>query len=366
MGLLLNLNKTVPPDFRFPILTKLADLCDDYKSLLETQLVANPPLSMIKIKDICRKKVLDERPLIIRLFVKFCNEFLKLIHASDFCVPVTPRLSDSAFILMQDYGFNFSFEDRNSLRFRNEQSRIQVGMRRAEMEQAKQLAERHREHDDLLRAVWNEISAGDIQWLGPKPKIPPPTQVYNECEPQVVGNTIETFSWFDRPRPEIYDLVQSHVPPVIDEMPNPEKFPLLEQFIPPFQCAKRLTFQQIVPVSGNTSEGTLDDRRPDNLSTVTNEVALDPLSTSQPINPNNSDTSVNNGKNSPRESTPRRTRKSKTAQSLQRILDEIRLDNESFDNPPWAVVKKTKKKNLSNVTEGPTRKSRRLRKNYAD
>ena len=348
----MDVHKAVPADFRFPILTKLADLGQQYLPILEMQLVANPPLSMLKIKDIMKNTILDECPLLIRILKKFCGEFLTLIHSSDFCVPYSPKATDTAYVI----GFGISsFEDRSSLRFRNQHRKIEDQILVGEVRQAKMLADAHKYQDDLMRALWLGVESSDLEWKGPKPRIPPPTRIYNECEPQVVGKTNEMFSWYERPRKGLEEIVQAHFLPLVDEFPDKEKFPAIKQFIKENKASKRLTFSQIVSAADNEDKkASTDDRRAESSpkSSCENLLVRDKIS----------DTSVNIGQKSPMESTPKKRSKSKTAQSLQRILREIKLENEPLDSPPWvSATKSTSKKKKYFGLVSPPRKSRRIR-----
>jgi len=357
MGLIMDVHKAIPADFRFPILTRLADLGQEYLPLLEMQLVSNPPMSMLKIKDIMKSTILDEYPLMIKIFKKFCNEFLTLIHSSDFCVPYSPKATDTAYVI----GFGISsFEDRSSLRFRNQHRKIEDQILVGEVRQAKMLADAHKYQDDLMRALWLDIESSDIEWKGPKPRIPPPTRIYNECEPQVVGKTNEMFSWYERPRKGLGDTVQAHFLPITDETPDAEKFPAIKKFVKEKNVAKRLTFSEIVSAADNDGiKKTTDDRR----------IESSPKSSSDDLLTHNevSDTSVNKETGIPKESTPKRRSKSKTAQSLQRILHEIKLENEPLDSPPWVSTNKvTNKKKKYFGHTSPPRKSRRIREKNSE
>ena len=168
--------RSTPADFRFPILDRLNKLADKYVNLLELQMVTNAPMSMMKIKDVYHQNQssLDLCPLIFRAFGDFCKEFLAEIHGSDFCVPNSAKNTDTAYIV----GFGISsFEDRAGLRFRNENRKIKEAVSLGEMRAAKDLADKHRQQDDLMRAIWNAIQVSPTQWMGPPPIIPKITKI---------------------------------------------------------------------------------------------------------------------------------------------------------------------------------------------
>ena len=224
--------EATPADFRFPILTRLNKLAETYLDILPMQLVINPPMSMMKVKDIYQKNIdtLDLCPLIFRAFAGFCKEFLAEIHGSDFCVPTSAKNTDSAFI--QGFGIS-SFEDRAGLRFRNANRKIKESINYGEMKAAKYLAERHQQQDDLMRAIWNAIQVSQTQWEGPPPVLPKITKIYNECEPQVVGKTSAMFEWFERPNGPTKSVVLDHISPIVDEIPTPlAKFPSTARYVP--------------------------------------------------------------------------------------------------------------------------------------
>ena len=267
LGVIITLHKAVPADFRFPILTRLADLAEEFVPLLEIQMVANPPMSMIKIKDIYKKysNVLDECPLIVKIFAACCKDFLTLIHSSDFCVPYSPKKTDTAFIL----GFGISsFEDRAGLMFKNLNRKIQEQIRTGEMKLAKTLSDHHKNQDDMMRALWNYIESTEAPWRGSKPTIPSPMKIYNECEPQVIGQRAENFSWYERPEKYIQEAVKTHFMPLVDEVPDLKNFPTMKQFVqssllPSNDVAKRLKFSKSVSVTDNISLPLVptDDRK---------------------------------------------------------------------------------------------------------
>lgn len=260
LNTLKTLCQTTPSDFRFPILSKLDNLANEYVQPLNIQLTANHPMSMLKVKDIYKNsKVLDEQcPLIIKIFAACCKDFLGIIHGSDFCLPNSSKFTDTAYIV----GFGImSFEDRSSLRFKNENKKIQAGLLRAELKEAKELADCHQKQDDIMRAIWHSICKDDVAWTGPTPIIPSITRVYNECEPEVIAKSINMFSWYERPRPDIKPIVDQHVWPVVDEIPSPiSKFPMIQYLSKPKSIEKSAnkTFQR-----SNSIVEEVDDRNED-------------------------------------------------------------------------------------------------------
>ena len=319
--------RATPADFRFPILDRLNTLASKYVDMLEMQMVTNPPMSMLKIKDVCHQNQLDLCPLIFQAFGDFCKEFLTEIHGSDFCVPNSAKLTDTAYIV----GFGIrSFEDRAGLFFRNANRKITETISLAEMRAAKDLADKHKQQDDLMRAIWNAIQVSPTQWMGPPPVVPKITKIYNECEPQVVGKTAAMFEWYERPCGPTKAIVLEHVPPILDEVPQDlSKFPNIARYL---------------PLVGR------DDRKSENLE-------ISPIQTPTP-----SDTSINKSNPISPLATPSRTvrmaksKRIRQMRTIHSILTSVQSQKEKKVKRRYTAVK------MKASAVSPVRRSRRIRK----
>ena len=196
LEVLKELAEVTPEDFRFPILMKLGQLANRHLPKLKIQLAIHAPMSMKKVKILNSDKKLDTSPLLTTLFYSCCDELLKVLHNSSFCVPKNPAEMDSDFLIGLG---TTSFEDKTSQNFKNQNFELCNKLLQIEPKAAQKLVEAHREQDRLMTQAWETLDTEDLRMFHAFPTIPKPTTVYNLREPYVIANEAEQYRWFDEP-----------------------------------------------------------------------------------------------------------------------------------------------------------------------